>query len=186
MVSVMRSRNLEKAARLLAAGRVIAFPTETVFGLGALLNRPAAIKKLYKLKKRPRNKPLQVLVSSFRQAKELGVFNKQSSRQAKKGWPGPLTLVVHKTKLVPKLITGGTDKVGLRMPKHRTILNLIRRCGPIAATSANEAGQAPALTAKEVKKTLPQLVFILPGRVRLGKASKVIEATKSRIKILRA
>jgi L-threonylcarbamoyladenylate synthase len=180
----MVTKNFKTAGRLLKLGQVIAFPTETVFGLGALLSRPQGIKKIYKLKNRPRSKPLQVLVASLSQAKQLGIFNHVALSIAKKGWPGPLTLVVYKTRLVPKIVTGGTNKVGLRIPKHRTILELIRKCGPIVATSANEAGKNPALSAKEVKFLLPGLAFILPGRVKTKKASKVIDAT-SQPKLLR-
>ena len=176
---------LKKAINILKSGGVIAFPTETVYGIGALLSRPEAIINIYKIKKRPKNKPLQILISSMKQAKELGKFSPKALKFAKKRWPGPLTLVVHKTNKVPNLITGGTNKVGLRMPAHRTVLNLIRKGGPIVATSANLSGENPFLNAEEVKNGLPDLDYVLPGRVRLGKASKVIEATKG-FKVLRA
>jgi L-threonylcarbamoyladenylate synthase len=169
---------LKRAVKILKSGGVIAFPTETVYGIGALLSKPKAIMKIYKIKKRPKSKPLQVLVASIKQALELGKFDAKALTFAKKRWPGPLTLVVYKTRRVPKLVTGGTSKVGLRMPAHRTILNLIRKCGPIVATSANLSGEKPFLNAEEVKNGLPGLDYILPGRVRLGKASKVIDATK--------
>ena len=114
----MDKKSLNKAIRILKTGGVIAFPTETVYGIGAALNQPAAIKRIYKIKNRPINKPLQVLVSTLEEAKRLGVFNKQALSLAK-AWPGPLTLVVNKTKLVPKLVTGGAPKVGLRIPDHQ-------------------------------------------------------------------
>lgn len=169
----------KKAVNTLKNGGVIAFPTETVYGIGALLYRPKAVARLFKIKKRPRSKPLQVLVASLKQARELGIFNDKALALAKRNWPGPLTLVVRKTAKVPKLVTGGTEKVGLRIPAHRTVLDLIRRVGPIAATSANEAGERPALTAKEVKEKLPGVDFILPGRVRSGKPSKVVDASEA-------
>jgi L-threonylcarbamoyladenylate synthase len=165
-----------KAIKVLKAGGVIAFPTETVYGIGALLSRPKAIARIYKIKKRPRSKPLQVLVSSLRQARELGVFNAQALRLAKKYWPGPLTLIV----------PGRKEKtVGLRVPAHRTVLDLIRKVGPIAATSANLSGENPFLNAQAVAAGLKGLDLVLSGRVRLGKASKVIDATAAQ-KILRS
>ena len=176
---------LKRAIKILKSGGVIAFPTETVYGIGALLSKPKAIRKIYKIKKRPRNKPLQVLVASMRQAKELGNFSPPALKLAKKRWPGPLTLVVHKTNKVPKLVTGSTNKVGLRMPAHRTVLNLVRKGGPIAATSANISGKKPFLKAKEVEKSLAGLNYVLSGRVKFGKASKVIDATAG-FKVLRA
>ncbi len=174
--------NIVRAAEILSDGGVIAFPTETVFGIGALISKPKAIRRIYRLKKRPKNKPLQVLVASLLNAQKLGIFNRKALCLAKKHWPGPLTLVVYKTKLVTKSICGGTDKVGIRIPNHRTILKLLKLCGPIVATSANMAGEEPALTAAGVKKQLPLIDYILPGKVKLGKASKVIDATnKSKI-----
>ena len=179
----MDNNRLKKAIKILKMGGVIAFPTETVYGIGAALNQPAAIKRIYKIKNRPRNKPLQVLVSTLAEAKSLGVFNKQALSLAKV-WPGPLTLVVPKTKLVSKLITGGTQKVGIRIPDHKRILALIKRVGPLVATSANKAGEEPALTARKVKEILPEIDLVLPGRVKFGKASKVIEVGRN-TKILR-
>jgi L-threonylcarbamoyladenylate synthase len=181
----MSNRGISLAASILKAGGVVAFPTETVFGIGALMAKPKAIQRIYKIKKRPKNKPLQVLVASLSQAKKLGKFGPQALFLAIKRWPGPLTLVVYKTKRVPKLITGGSDKVGLRIPKHRTIIELIRKCGPIAATSANMAGEKPSLTARAVRKKLKNLDYYLPGKVRTGKPSKVIDATDG-LKFLRS
>ncbi|MDD5382373.1 MAG: L-threonylcarbamoyladenylate synthase [Candidatus Margulisbacteria bacterium] len=168
---------IKVAAKILRSGGVIAFPTETVYGIGALLSKPSAIRRIFKIKKRPRSKPLQVLIANMKQALELGKLNAKALKLAKKNWPGPLTLVVYKAGKVPKLVTGGTNKVGLRLPAHRTILALIRKVGPLAATSANKAGEPSALTAKEVKHRLPGLDYILAGRVKLGKASAVIDAT---------
>ncbi len=169
----------KKAIITLKNGGVIAFPTETVYGIGALLSCPKAVARLYKIKKRSRSKPLQVLVASLKQARELGIFNDKALKLAKQKWPGPLTLVVRKTAQVPKLVTGGTNKVGLRIPAHRTVLDLLRQVGPIVATSANEAGEEPALTAGEVKKRLPGLDLVLAGRVRTGKPSQVIDASEA-------
>lgn len=163
---------------------MVAFPTETVFGIGATLDHPRAIKRIFKIKGRPANKPLQVLVASMEQAKELGKFSRKAKDHAKRKWPGP-TLIVPRTGKVPKLVTGGSDKVGLRMPDHRTVLGLIKRCGPIAATSANRSGERPALSANKVKKDLPELDYVLAGKVKSGKPSKVIDLTRGG-KVLRS
>ncbi|MDD5593587.1 MAG: L-threonylcarbamoyladenylate synthase [Candidatus Margulisbacteria bacterium] len=178
------TNKLKQAINILKNGGVIAFPTETVFGLGASLKRPAAIKQIFKIKNRPKNKPLQVLIASVEQANKLGKLSKKALALAEKCWPGPLTLVVFKKKAVPKLVTGGTNKVGLRLPDHRIALELIKAVGPLVATSANKSGDRPALTAKAVKKNLPGIDLILPGRVRSGAPSKVVDATKS-FKVLR-
>lgn len=175
-----------KASKNLEEGEVIAFPTETVFGIGSLLTETKAIKKIFKIKKRPRSKPLQILVANLKQAKELGEFNSNALKLAKKYWPGPLTLIVYKKKTVPKIVVAGGRKVGLRIPKHRTILALIRACGPIVATSANFSGERPALNSKDVEASLGKKVaYILPGKSKIGTASKVIDTTNNN-KLLRA
>lgn len=180
----MGSDSLKKAARVINSGGVVAFPTETVFGVGAALDRPEAIKKIFKIKNRPRNKPLQVLIASTEQAKELGRFSKIAEDYATRTWPGP-TLVVLKTRKVSKLVTGGSSKVGLRMPDHKTVLELIKKCGPIVATSANRSGEKPALSAKEVSQMLSGIDFMLPGKVKSGRPSKVIDLTRGK-KVLRS
>ena len=168
---------LKDAIKILKSGGVVAFPTETVFGIGASIKFPAAIKRIYRIKKRPKNKPLQILVANLEQAKKLGKFNKKALELSQEGWPGPLTLVVYKK--------NSRSKIGLRVPAHKTVLALIKKCGPIAATSANTSGEKPALTAEEVKEKLPQVDYVLPGKVKLGRASQVIDTTKG-IKILRS
>ena len=181
---IMTSNKIENAIRILLSGGVVAFPTETVFGIGAALNKPKGIRKIFKIKERPKDKPLQVLVANMEQALKLGKFNRRALALAKKDWPGPLTLVMPKTRKVSKLVTGGSNKVGLRMPDHKTALALIKKCGPLAATSANKSGEKPALTVKEVKKKVPEVGLILSGKVKTGKASRVIDTTKS-FKVLR-
>ena len=171
-------KKLEKAVNTLKKGGIIAFPTETVYGLGARLKDKKAIVRIFAIKKRSRTKPLQILVASLEQAKKLGIFNKQALGLAEKGWPGPLTLVVMKKRTVPKIVTGGRSTVGLRVPDHKIALELIKQCGPIVATSANEAGEKPALTARQVKKLLPEIDHVLSGRVGSGKPSKVVDATE--------
>ncbi len=181
----MLNQKLKQAAKLLKQGKVIAFPTETVFGIGARLDRPEAIKRIFKLKQRSRNKPLQILIGNMRQARELGKFNKHALAIAKGKWPGPFTCVVNKTGKVPKIVTGGKTTVGLRIPDHKVALELIRKAGPIVATSANQAGKKPALKTEDVKKHLPDIDFVLSGRVKRGKASQVIDLTRG-YKVLRA
>lgn len=180
----MKTDKIKKAAKLLKSGKVIAFPTETVFGIGAALDQPEAIEQIFKIKNRPRNKPLQILIATMQQAKQLGVFDKKAWEFAKEKWPGPYTLVVKKTKFVSKLITGGHQTVGLRMPDHKITLDLIKNCGPIVATSANRSNEPPARSIKEVKETLPEIEFIVSGRTKSGKPSKVIDLTR-KFKILR-
>src|SRR3989339_845382 len=103
---------LKKAIQILKSGGVVAFPTETVFGIGAALDQPEAIRRIFKIKKRPRHKPLQILVASLAEAKKLGEFNQKAEAFAKKYWPGPYTLIVPGLK--------GNKTIGLRVPDHQT------------------------------------------------------------------
>ncbi len=176
---------IKQAAKVIRSGGVVAFPTETVFGIGAALNQSKAIRQIFRIKNRPRNKPLQVLVSSMEEAKKLGKFSRKAEDYAMRNWPGPFTLVVYKTGKVPKLVTGGSEKVGLRMPDHKVTLELIKECGPIVATSANRSNEKPALTVKQAKKILPELDHVIPGRAKSGKPSKVIDLTRGK-KVLRS
>lgn len=167
-----------QALSILKSGGVVAFPTETVYGIGALLSSRKGINKIYKLKKRPRNKPLQVLAPSLAEAKKLAKFNPTALILAKKKWPGPLTLVLPAIK--------GKKTIGIRVPAHPLILKLLKKTGPLAATSANESGEKPALTAMEVIATLPDLDLVIDGgKAKLGKASRVIDLTGPTPKILR-
>ena len=176
--------SIEKAVEFLKSGGVVAFPTETVFGIGALITQKKAIRRIFAMKNRPLNKPLQVLVADLEQAKKLGKFDRKAIQLAESSWPGPLTLVVYKKIIVPKLVTGGGNTVGLRIPDHKITLELLQKCGPIVATSANISDKKPALTAKAVKKALPEIDYILPGKVKTGKASQVIDLTRN-FKVLR-
>ena len=169
---------LKKAIQILKSGGVVAFPTETVFGIGAALDQPEAIRRIFKIKKRPRHKPLQILVASLAEAKKLGEFNQKAEAFAKKQWPGPYTLIVPGLK--------GNKTIGLRVPDHQTILRLIKAVGPIAATSANLYGHPPAITTKQAIEYVGKKVdYVLPGRTKHGKASKVVDATNN-LKIIRA
>ena len=169
--------SIKKAIKILKPGGVIAFPTETVFGIGACFDQPKAINKIFKIKNRSKNKPLQILVSSVKEAQTLGKFSTKALAFAKKNWPGPYTLIVPAIK--------GKKTIGLRVPNHQTTLKLIRAVGPIAATSANISGHPPALTTKQAREYVGgKADFVLAGRTKHGKASRVIDFTK-KTKVLR-
>ncbi|MFH1542347.1 MAG: L-threonylcarbamoyladenylate synthase [bacterium] len=159
--------NIDQAISTLKSGGVIAFPTETVFGIGACIDQPAAIARIYELKKRPKDKPLQILVASLEQAKTLGEFSLEAEEFARKNWPGPYTLVVKKK--------NGAGTIGLRVPDHEVPLALIKECGPLAATSANQSGEKPATDMAEIKSLVFGVDYVVPGKVVTGKASKVID-----------
>ena len=180
---------IRKAVAALKKGGLVIFPTETVYGLAADPLNKKAVAKIFKAKKRPLNQPLQLLISDPKHAKTLATkIPIKVNSMMKRFWPGPLTIVVKKKRNIPDIVTGGLNTVGIRVPDHDVALELIKAFGrPIAATSANLSGKKPPKTAKEAAKYLKGKVdFIIDsGKTKLGKASKVIDATAKTIKTLR-
>ena len=167
---------LLRAAELIRAGKLVAFPTETVYGLGANALDAAAVARIFGVKGRPRQSPLIVHVDSVRMARELALeWPDAAERLAQKYWPGPLTLVVRKHASIPDIVTAGLPTVGLRVPAHPLALALIREAGvPIAAPSANLFTHLSPTTAGHVRQSLYGMVdFVLDG----GPATVGIEST---------
>lgn len=165
-----------KAAELIRAGELVAFPTETVYGLGANALDPAAIEKIYLAKGRPASSPLIVHVSSVEMARSLvREWPERAEQLARKFWPGPLTLVLPKQPHVPDRLTAGLPTVGIRMPAHPIALELIRAAGvPIAAPSANPFTQLSPTTAQHVRDALgDRVALVLDG----GPSEVGIEST---------
>jgi L-threonylcarbamoyladenylate synthase len=150
------AKEIANAAALLRAGRLVAFPTETVYGLGANALDPEAVARIYAAKGRPATSPLIVHVASIEMAKSLvSNWPDQTDRLAKKFWPGPLTLVLEKRPAIPSNVTAGLKTVGLRMPNHPVALALIKAAGvPLAAPSANRFTQLSPTTADHVRQSL--------------------------------
>ncbi|HLH18955.1 MAG TPA: L-threonylcarbamoyladenylate synthase [Bryobacteraceae bacterium] len=161
---------VDEAARLIRAGKLVAFPTETVYGLGANALDAAAVERIFAAKGRPRTSPLIVHVDSVEMARELAArWPRAADALAARYWPGPLTLVVPKRADIPDVVTAGLATVGLRMPAHPLAIELIRAAGvPIAAPSANrftelsptEAGHVPEAIADGVLDGGPARVGI--------------------------
>lgn len=171
---------IARAASLLRAGRLVVFPTETVYGLGANALDPEAVARIYAVKRRPATSPLIVHVASIEMAQSL-VRNwpETSDRLARKFWPGPLTLVIEKQiekqPSIPNIVTAGLPSVGLRMPAHPIALALIEAAGvPLAAPSANRFTELSPTTADHVRRSLGNEVeLILDG----GPCTVGIEST---------
>jgi L-threonylcarbamoyladenylate synthase len=124
---------------VLRSGGVAVIPTDTVYGLAASLDHPEAIDRIFELKRRPRDKPLAVLVANRDAAATLANFTDQAAKMAGEGWPGPLTLVLESTRPL-KMLGGDGLTVGIRVPNHPFTLELLDLCGPLATTSANPSG----------------------------------------------
>jgi L-threonylcarbamoyladenylate synthase len=155
---VVTDDQLARAVDKLVEGGIVAFPTETVYGVGALANHRHGVKRLYELKGRPRNRALIVHVQSLEAADAFAEeIPEYALKLARAFWPGPLTLVFRKREHVLDEVTGGSDTVAVRVPNHPVALRLIegasRRLGElagVAAPSANRFGETPATSAQEV------------------------------------
>ncbi|MCY2961226.1 MAG: L-threonylcarbamoyladenylate synthase [Planctomycetota bacterium] len=182
-------RAIERAASVLRAGGLVAFPTETVYGLGANALDPAAIARIYAAKGRPTTNPLIVHVADATAARELvATWPAAAESLARAFWPGPLTLVLPKRALVPDAATAGLPAVGVRVPAHAVALALIRAAGvPIAAPSANRSTDLSPVSAAHVERSLGDRVDVIldGGPARVGIESTVVDLTGPRPRILR-
>lgn len=180
---------IRSAAQTIKKGRLVAFPTETVYGLGADAMNAEAVRRIYAAKKRPLDNPIIIHVASKQDVLQLA---KEVPSKAEKlmdlFWPGPLTLVLKALEKVPDATTGGLDTVAVRMPSHKVALALIRESGvPIAAPSANLSGRPSPTTAEHVKQDLDgRIEMILDGGpADIGVESTVLDMTVDPPQILR-
>ena len=161
------------AARILAGGGLVAFPTETVYGLGADAANPAAIARLYQAKGRPAFNPLIAHVGDIAAARQIARFDASAMALAEAFWPGPLTLVLPKTPdcTVADLATAGLDTVAIRIPAHPVAREILREFGgPVVAPSANLSGHVSPTTAPHVQSDLAGLIDLIVdgGAVDVG------------------
>jgi len=179
---------IAEAAVKLRAGELVAFPTETVYGLGANALDAAAVAKIYELKGRPKTTPLIVHVASIEMAREVvAEWPALAQHLAERWWPGPLTLVLPKLPGIPDLVTAGLPTVGVRIPDHPVALELIRRAGvPVAAPSANLFTGLSPTSAAHVREAFGEKVAVLEGGPsRVGIESTVVAIEEGRLKLLR-
>jgi L-threonylcarbamoyladenylate synthase len=179
--------NLTKALAILKKGGVLIFPTDTVWGIGVSLQRPEAIKKLYQIKKREKDKPTAVLVKDKQMACQLGEINLQAKKLMARYWPGGLTLVVKAKAGLPKEILGPGGTVGLRQPDHQLLLKLLAKLATgLVATSANFSGEAAPLDRKSINQNLiAQASMVLEGEAGAKPPSTVLDTTVTPFKVLR-
>jgi len=160
------------------------FPTDTVYGIGGRANSSAVIKKVYKLKKRAKSKPLLILVSSISMAKRYVKINKKQELLLKKYWPGQVTVILADKGVLSIELSSGTNKIGIRLPNNKFLLKTIRGLGaPLIATSANISGQGSVLDVKDIKIKADFIVD--GGELPKSKESTVIDLTGDKMGVLR-
>jgi L-threonylcarbamoyladenylate synthase len=179
-----------EAARLLREGALVAFPTETVYGLGADATQDAAVARIFEAKRRPRFNPLIAHFADLEAAREQVVFDQRAERLAAAFWPGPLTLVLKRRRecRISLLCSAGLDSQAVRLPRHPVARELLRRCArPLAAPSANLSGRISPTTAQHVASQLgPGVALILDGGpCEVGLESTVLDLSGGAPRLLR-
>jgi L-threonylcarbamoyladenylate synthase len=180
---------VDRAIEILKKGGIVAYPTDTVYGLGGDAFNIEAIKRIYKVKQRAGDMPLPILLADAAQLADVVADVPEIARRLiKRFWPGGLTLVMAKKASVPDIITAGSDKVAVRIPDHPIPLSLIKGLGrPVVGTSANISGKPNPLTAEEVRRQLDEEVDLIidGGRCPGGLESTVVDVTGEAPAILR-
>ncbi len=182
----MKDLTLAEAIAALAAGQVVALPTDTVYGVGAALAHPAAVARLFALKGRPVTVALPVVLADADQVASLAVtWSAPAATLAAACWPGALTIVVPAAPALAALV-GADASIGLRVPDDDTVRAAARAVGPLALTSANAHGAPPATTAADVRAALPHgLAGVVDAGTRDGAVSTVVDLTGPRWRVRR-
>ena len=180
---------LEKASELIKQGKIVVFPTETVYGMGTNGLDEDAVKKLYKVKQRPLDKPISLLVANMEMVNQIVKdITETEYKIMEQFFPGPLTIILKKKDIVPNIVTAGQDTVGVRMPSGEIARRLVEIAGvPIAAPSANISGEPSGIDIQEIKDQFAGKVdyFIDGGKSELGLASTIVQVVDEKIQILR-
>jgi len=180
--------NTTAAANEIKKGKIVVYPTDTVYGIGCDPYNDSAVDRIFKIKGRAEGKPLPILCSSVKHASRIARLNEHAMKLAAQFWPGNLTLIAelvdHK---ISERITAGTNTIGVRVPNHQYALQLIDKCGGIlVGTSANKSGYNSIKNAEEVLKTLQGFDILLDGgSTPVGIESTIIDASSANIAFIR-
>jgi L-threonylcarbamoyladenylate synthase len=182
-----RLRDIEKAARMVRKGGIVAYPTDTVYGLGCDPRNSRAVKRAFAIKGK-RKKPFPILVASPAVADRIVIMDRRAKALASKFWPGPLTLILKRRARFPNSLTFGRKTIGVRCPRHQTTLKLIQRCGGLlTGTSANLTGRPPCTSARMVQRCLGDRIDAVvdggPSPRRVG--STIVRINTHGVTILR-
>jgi len=178
---------IPRALEILKAGGLVALPTDTVYGVGALAFNGKAVESIYAAKDRPVEKAIPVLIGDLGDEEKVGADIPDSARRlATRFWPGPLTILVPKRADLPESVSA-TQTVGVRVPDHEVARVLLRAAGPMAVTSANISGGQSPVTAEEVYKQLGGRIDLIidGGKTPGGIPSTLVDCTAASLKVLR-
>jgi len=181
--------SINRAAAKIKKGGVVVFPTRCLYGLGADAFNPDALEKIFHIKQRPLNKPLSILVAGMEDILALVTHIPNSALQImEKFWPGQITLIFKANPDLPSILTGGSGKIGIRLPEHRGALALVKAANiPITGTSANISGMPGCCDIKDLDPLVAGKTDCIldSGKLKGGPGSTIIDLTAHRVKILR-
>ena len=180
-------QDVEQVVALLKEGKVVAFPTDTVYGLGVIYDNEAALQALKNSKGRPDNKPIPTMVSSIEQMQRIAYMDDMALKLARAFMPGAFTMIVKKQEALPAYITNGFSTVGIRMPEDAFVLQLIAGCGkPLLVTSANRSGCETGIQDEQVLKQLDGRIDAIVMGEAIGKvASTIVDVSDGTLRIVR-
>ena len=184
----MDKEDIRFAASLLMEGSVVAFPTDTVYGLGVIYGDLEALNALKKAKGRPDSKPIPLMIESVDQLREVAYMTLEAKKLAVAFMPGALTLVLKKKKQVSNEFTNGRDTIAVRMSDDPFVQSLIHCCGhPLLVSSANRSGEASAMSAEQVLEQLDGAIdAVVMGKASGTQASTIVDVSSDKIRILRS
>lgn len=185
----MKNEEIQKASEVLRKGGIVIFPTDTAYGIGCRMDNEKAVEKLFEIRKRPKNQAVPVLIDSISMAEK---YSKRITKKVRKlmenYWPGGLTIILEaKKELVPLLVRGGGETVGLRIPNHPIPLALIKRLNvPILGPSANFHGEKTPYSFFDLDPKIIKMVdYVIKGVCQIRKPSTVIDVSKNKWVIIR-
>ncbi len=183
---------IAETVKYLKEGKIIVYPTDTIYGLGCDALNEKAVKKIFEIKKRDAGKPLSVIVKNISKIKEIAFVDKEKEKIAGNVFPGPYTLIFPGPKNIPKLITGGKNSIGVRIPNHPLIKKLAENFeNPVITTSVNISGEDSLNDPFKIveyfkrKNTAPDLIFDC-GKIKNARPSIVVDLTQKSPQILRS
>jgi L-threonylcarbamoyladenylate synthase len=174
-----KKKHIVQVAQILKKGGIIAYPTDTVYGIGTNVFDAKAVQRVYYIKQRPLHLPLSLAVSGKTMAQNIAVLNQRAQQLISKFWPGALTILVKKKPVIPQIVTSGTDLVGLRAPAHVVPMSIIKQSQiPIISTSANKHGKPPCINVECIRRNFgDQIDVIVEGEQKESIPSTVINVT---------
>lgn len=183
---VLAKDQFELITELIRDGQVVAFPTDTVYGLGIRYDSEVAVKRLKQAKQRDANKPFPLMVSNIAQIDQVAYLNSEYSEVVKHLMPGALTIIVRKKNVIPDYATNGKDTIAIRMPDDEFVLALLEELGPLLVTSANMSGEKAANDQNEVLAQLDgRIAAVVKGHSLSAIPSTIVDLTSFPLKILR-